>query len=275
MIVFAAISPHPPIIIPKIGQENLGQVQKTIFALGNLAEKLYQAKPDSILVISPHGPIAQDRFCILGGQELYGNFAQFGDTEDEFKYKNDSDLARDIEKECKKAKIPLSIIDESWLDHGMLVPLYYLTSGKLDNIPLVAMGFSMLDLKTHFKFGQLISHISSLPPSPRLRRAGKSQNLAIIASGDLSHRLTPDAPAGYSPCGKEFDEKLIELLKKNDSKGILNLDPVLIEEAGECGLRSIIILLGALSHISHLTSQILSYEGPFGVGYLVANFKIK
>jgi aromatic ring-opening dioxygenase LigB subunit len=276
MIVFVAICPHPPIIIPKIGQENLGQVQKTISALGSLAEELYQAKPDSILVISPHGPIAQDRFCILGGQELYGNFAQFGDSEDEFKYKNDLDLARDIEKETQKVKIPLSIIDEDWLDHGMLVPLYYLTSGKLDNIPILGMGFSMLDLQTHFKFGQLISHISSLPSSEAelLRRTGKSQNLAIIASGDLSHRLTPDAPAGYSKKGKKFDEKLIDLLKKNKTEEILNLDPILIEEAGECGLRSIVILLGVLSQLSTVKCQVLSYEGPFGVGYLVANFEI-
>ncbi len=171
-------------------------------------------------------------------------------------------LVKKIEKEAQKVKIPLSIIDEDWLDHGMLVPLYYLTSGKLDNIPIVGVGFSMLDLQTHFKFGQLISQISSL----------QSQNLAIVASGDLSHRLTPEAPAGYSKKGKEFDKKLIELLKKNKTKEILNLDPVLIEEAGECGLRSIIILLGALSSLQSQVS-VLSYEGPFGVGYLVAEFK--
>jgi len=62
-------------------------------------------------------------------------------------------------------------------------------------------------------------------------------------------------------------------LEKKDVKGILNIDPHLVEEAGECGYRSIIILLGALSGLSW-QPEILSYEGPFGVGYLVINFKI-
>ncbi len=261
MIVSAYITPHPPILIPKIGRENLERVQETIFALENLAEKLYQAKPETILVISPHGPITQDKFCILGKEKLYGNFSQFGDIEDEFNYKNNLELVKEIEKESKKEKIPLSLINENWLDHGMLVPLYHLTSGKLDNIPILGMGFSMLDLQTHFNLGKVIYSVT------------KNKKVAIIASGDLSHRLTPDAPAGYSEKGKEFDKKLIELLKKNDSKGILNLDSNLIEEAGECGLRSIIILLGILDKVKNKT-EILSYQAPFGVGYLVVDFKI-
>jgi len=43
----------------------------------------------------------------------------------------------------------------------------------------------------------------------------------------------------------------------------------LVEEAGECGLRSFVIALGMLDGNS-FKSEIISYEGPFGVGYLVA-----
>ena len=53
------------------------------------------------------------------------------------------------------------------------------------------------------------------------------------------------------------------------------MDKNLIEEAGECGYKSIIILLGALSLVPNFKFEILSYEGPFGVGYLVANAKVK
>ena len=85
--------------------------------------------------------------------------------------------------------------------------------------------------------------------------------------------MTLDAPAGFSSRGKEFDGKLIEFLKNKDIDGILNMDPDLVEEAGECGYRSIIILLGVLNGLNW-QPEILSYEGPFGVGYLVANFKL-
>ena len=61
---------------------------------------------------------------------------------------------------------------------------------------------------------------------------------------------------------------------KKDIKGILNLDLDFVEAAGECGLRSILILLGALDGLNW-KPEILSYEAPFGVGYLVTNIKFE
>ena len=98
--------------------------------------------------------------------------------------------------------------------------------------------------------------------------------MAVIASGDRSHRLTLDAPAGYNPEGKKFDEEIVRLVGENNAEGIMNLDPAMIEAAGECGLRSIIMLMGALKGLD-VTPEVLSYEGPFGVGYLVATFDVK
>jgi aromatic ring-opening dioxygenase LigB subunit len=92
----------------------------------------------------------------------------------------------------------------------------------------------------------------------------------------MSHRLKEDGPYGLHPSGPKFDQKFIELLKKKDITGILDLDLDFLEEAGECGLRSFCMLLGALEGTKiNWQPEILSYEGPFGVGYLVANLKIK
>jgi len=96
--------------------------------------------------------------------------------------------------------------------------------------------------------------------------------VAVIASGDLSHRLKPGAPAGFNPRGKEFDEKLTEYISKYQVEEILKMDEDLVTSAGECGLRSIIVLLGSLSD-KRFKPEVLSYEGPFGVGYLVSLFK--
>jgi AmmeMemoRadiSam system protein B len=156
------------------------------------------------------------------------------------------------------------LISDDNLDHGMLVPLFYLTSGRLDNLPLVGIGFSFLPLNVHFKFGQIIGEVAKKV----------KKRIAFIASGDLSHRLTENAPAGYSEQGEKFDHQLINLLKHDKTKEVLKINQNLIAQAGECGLRSIIILLGALNGLNY-KPEILSYEGPFGVGYLVANFKIK
>ena len=66
---------------------------------------------------------------------------------------------------------------------------------------------------------------------------------------------------------------MVKLLEKKNVKGIAKLNPKLVEEAGECGLRAILILLGILNDIDYQPEK-FSYEGPFGVGYLVMNFKM-
>lgn len=263
-LVFGAICPHPPLLIPTIGQESLNQIQNTVRALLNLEKKLVKTKPEIIIIISPHGPLASDQFNVLGEENLSGDFGQFGNWQTKMAFRNNLELAERVQKEASKNNLPAEIINKNTLDHGMLVPLFYLTSGRLDNLPIVGMGFSYLDYNTHFKFGQIIGKVVK----------SSKKRIAFIASGDLSHKLTSDAPAGYSEKGQKFDNKLVELLKEKKADEILKMDPSFAEEAGECGLRSIMVLLGSLQGLTY-KPEILSYEGPFGVGYLVANFKIK
>jgi AmmeMemoRadiSam system protein B len=262
MLTFAAITPHPPILIPTIGKENLKQVQKTENALLELEKSFFESQPDTVIVISPHGIILPDAFSIYLNPKYSGNFEQFGDLGTKLEFKADSVLAYRIKEIMEDKNIPIVLTSDTTLDHGVTVPLYFLTK-RLTDISILPIGYSFLDLKTHFNFGDYLKEII----------LNENKKIAVIASGDLSHRLTLDAPAGYSPRGKEFDQKLIELIQNKNTAGILNLDQDLIDEAGECGLRSIVILLGLLERMNYIP-KILSYEGPFGVGYLVAEFKL-
>ena len=68
MLVFAAIVPHPPILIPQIGKDNLKKLKKTVAAFNLLEEDLNAARPDVIVVISPHGEVNFDAFTINTNQ---------------------------------------------------------------------------------------------------------------------------------------------------------------------------------------------------------------
>jgi len=264
-LVFTSICPHPPIIVPTVGQPaDLKIVSKTIEGMEQLAKKFAKAKPETVIVISPHGPIDFRNFTISDSPTLAGHFHMFGDFDTEFVFKNNQSLIEKIKKEADKAKIPLKLADIEKMDHGTLVPLYYLVKSH-PSVKIVPLTVSFLDLETHFELGKILGRAIS--------DKQQETRIGIVASGDLSHRLTSGAPGGYSPRGKEFDEKIVELLKKKDVKGILNMDKDLIEKAGECGYRSILILLGALDGLNW-KPEILSYEAPFGVGYLVANFNL-
>ncbi len=206
MLVFACLSPHPPIILPTVGStSDREKVKSTISALESLAPKLAQAKPDIIIISSPH---------------------------------------------------------PNW---GLEVPLFFLTTKlPMKNIKVKTFITDLKTPKEHFERGKEI--IKSFAPNLRV---------AWIASGDMSHVLKEDGPYGFHPSGPKFDKKFIELLKKKGVLNILNMDQKFVEEAAVCGLWSFSMLLGALEEEKiNWQPEIISYEGPFGVGYLVANFKI-
>lgn len=255
MICFAAIAPHPPIIIPGIGKkEDLKKVQKTILAMESLRQDFEKSKPDAIIIISPHAPMEFGYFGINSAKTLAGDLSDFG-LEMPFKFTNDLEIAQKIQKISGEQKIGARFF-ASPLDHGALVPLYYLTKNLKPK--LAHLSFSGLDFLAHYRYGEIIGSIC----------ADSREKIAIIASGDLSHRLSLDAPAGYSPRGEEFDRKLIEFLENKKTEKILSFNSAFVEDAGECGLRSVIILLGALK-AKECRFGLLSYEGPFGVGYMV------
>lgn len=265
MIRFAAITPHPTVIVPTIGKSNLNLVRKTANAMKQIGEKFRSVKADTILLISPHGPVQYDKFMINYSPTLRGDLGSFGDQR-RFVLENNREIVDEIVRIARLSRLPVGVVRELELDRGALVPLHYLISEKdtAYNPKLVHMSHSMLPLEYHFNLGRILGKI--------LQESAKIY--ALIASSDLSHRVSPGSPAGYSPQGRHFDKKLADLLRKKDIEGILNIESDLIEEAGECGLRSIVILLGAISHL-RWDIKAMSYEAPFGVGYLAANLNIK
>ncbi len=259
-LVFAGITPHPPLLIRSIGRQAGLKAKKTRQAFENLSEDLYASKPELILIISPHGDIFPDSFNINIAHEYQTDLKDFGDLTTNKKYKGDMGFAGRIQSECEQEKIPLNIIHEKKLDYGTSIPLYFLTE-HLSNIPIIPIGYSELDFKSHQKFGSILKK--------EINRTNK--RIAVIASGDLSHALTSDSPAGFAPEGQEFDDKIQELLKEKSLSGMLQLKPEFIKKSSECGFKSFLILLSILQNVNAVYKQ-YSYEAPFGVGYLVANF---
>lgn len=266
-IVFAGVMPHPPIVIPEVGKGEEDKVQKTVEGMKKIARAMNTTQPDVLVVITPHGPVFRDTLVINEKQELVGDLGMFGAQKVRFRFTNDLLLVREVKKQAQAENIPLISVGNSKiaipgvsdkLDHGVMVPLYYLREGGWEG-KLVQITIGLLKREELYNFGKALSKAIA-------ECSGKKA--AVIASGDLSHRLHPGAPAGYDPLGEKFDAEIREKLSSFDTKGILSISEELAERAGECGLRPIIILLGAL-HGIRVNPVINSYEGTFGVGYLV------
>lgn len=268
-LVFSGLSPHPPILVPEIGKEELEKCAKSRDGMRTLSRMLAASKPDILVLITPHGPTFYDALSIYTSRALHGDFSRFGAPDVKVEIPGHPSLAGKILSAAKNEKIPaLDLNEETYarykippaLDHATMVPLYYFKEAGL-NVPLVLISIGFLPYPDLFRFGRCVADAI----------AQEKRRVAVIASGDLSHRLIPSAPAGYDPIGKEFDATMIELLKRHDAQGILRLDAELIERAGECGFRPILIMLGATQNMA-LKKDLISYEGPFGVGYGVVSY---
>lgn len=269
-LVLAATVPHPPIMVEEVGKRETFKVQSTREAMGKLGEELAKLAPDTLVVITPHGPVFADAVTMPALELLSGDLASFGARQVALEYDRDGVLAELLEQSCRDRGIPIAKLDEGMarqygvrlrLDHGIVVPLSFFA--HLEPKPrLLPIYMGLLPRERLYLFGMALQEAIQKSPG----------RVAVIASSDLSHRVTPSAPAGYHPRGREFDLKLKELLEVFDVPGILAIPDDLREDAGECGYRPVLMMLGTLDGYE-VDSQVLSYEAPFGVGYLVGRFR--
>jgi MEMO1 family protein len=270
-IISSYIFPHPPIIIPEIGKGEEKNAINTVDAVYKAAEAIKKDKPTTIVLTTPHGPVFQDYIYISTDNELSGSLKKFGNDNIKLNFKNNVALIEKIIKYSQTEGISAGGLDEKLikkysisksLDHGAIVPLYFInkifSDFKLVHISIAGLSFSEL-----YKFGMCIRNAVN----------DMEEQVVFLASGDMSHKLSPSSPNGYSEKGKEFDELLIKSFNDLDIKALLNIDEGLCESAGECGLRSFIMMFGALDGYE-VKPHVYSYEGPFGVGYPVAKFEV-
>ncbi len=268
-IILGVVSPHPPIVVPEIAESNIERVRGTMGAMQRMARLVADLNPDTVVVISPHGPVLHDRITLLSTPILEGNFREFGIMGSSLRYGNDLRLVNRIVAEAEQRDVAVvagdpqraaSLRFPAALHYSVLVPLYYLKQAGYES-RLVAGAAGLLSYDESYRFGQAVQAAA--------RALGV--RVVYVASGDLSHCLREGAPAGYDPMGRVFDERVVEALAGGDAQALKNLDPELVDRAGQCGLGPIVSMFGALDDLE-VFPEVLSYEGPFGVGYCVATF---
>ncbi len=267
-VIKAYILPHPPLIIPAVGRGEERKIQKTIGSFKQVSAEIAALEPETVVIASPHSAMYADFIHISPGSSASGNFAQFQAGEVAVTVDYDVVFAETLTENVRAAGIPAGMAGERnpQLDHATLIPLWFLKNAWQPNKPfpkVVRTGLAGLSPATHYAFGRQIAATAE----------NLNRKVVMIASGDLSHRLKSDGPYGFVKEGPLFDAAVTGIIQKGDFGKLLNLPPDLCDKAGECGYRSLLILAGALDGKA-IDPKLLSYEGPFGVGYAVGTFTI-
>ena len=276
MSVIAAFAvPHPPLIVPGVADGERARVGATVAAYEEVGRRIAELVPETIVLSSPHAEMYLDYLHVAGGPGARGSFAQFRAPQARYATAYDQEFVEALCEEARRRSIPAGTAGERSpeLDHGTMVPLHFIqvawrkrhgSGGDARPLPaLVRMGISGLSPLDHYRMGQAVQRVAD----------ELGRRVVYVASGDLSHKLLASGPYGFAAEGPEFDADACDAFRTGDFLKLLEEEPGFCERAAECGLRSFQIMAGALDR-TPVTPELLSYEGPFGVGYGVASFEV-
>jgi len=261
-IIKAYTLPHPPVALPAVGRGQEKGMNKSLAAFDEVARDVSALAPDTIVYITPHNVLYADYFHISPGAAARGDFSRFGARGVKLETRYDEEFVGVLTRIAEENGVPAGTRGEkdARLDHGVAVPMWFINNRYAEYMA-VRVSQSGLSPSEHYMFGQLIAEAADIT----------GRKTVLIASSDLSHKLTHDGPYGFSREGPVFDGEISKALADGDFLALFNIPGELRERAAECGYNSLMILAGCFDR-RKVDARLLSYEGPFGVGYAVASF---
>ncbi|MBT2681194.1 extradiol ring-cleavage dioxygenase [Bacillus sp. ISL-35] len=263
--VFACIAPHGGEIIPELKGINPDRMAVTRENMEKLGNYMSQARPDCIVVLTPHGTRIKGIFSISDSEKMMGSWEE-NDGFYGMEKLVERDLAKIIEDEANKNGILASTINYGTssgpisclpLDWGAIVPLRF-----MPDVPIVVITSPReLSFDDHLKFGQ----------SLRNAVAQYSGRVGLIASCDWAHTHDEKGPYGFSPAAKELDEQAVKFIKTNELEKMAEFESSFIEAAKPDGIWQTMILAGAI-HPDERHVEFLSYENPTYFGLICAGY---
>ena len=265
-VLGAIMVPHPPIILPEVGSGEEKKIKKTIEAYEKAAAMVAELEPETIIIVSPHSIMYSDYFHISPGNGAKGDMGAFRASGVRFKVSYDKELVDRLSRTALHEGFPAGVLGErdASLDHGTMIPLYFIKKAYKKEFSLVRIGLSGLSLPEHYRMGMMIKRVCD----------ELGRKAVVVGSGDLSHKLLEEGPYGFVPEGPQYDERIMDVCGRAAFDELFDFEESFCDKAAECGHRSFCIMAGALDGCE-LETERLSHEGTFGVGYGVCTFRVK
>jgi aromatic ring-opening dioxygenase LigB subunit len=269
-LVFGSIAPHGSIAIAEwCTPEQRPLAARTRSAFEELGRRFDAAKPDVTVLLTPHHVHVQQHMAIVVSGAMNG-VLEGGAARVELRATVDRDLARAVQHAMEDAAVP--IVGVSYgandaaaavmpMDWATQIPIHFMGGRADPPVPIVMLAPARdLSWDTHVTAGRAIAAAA----------AASGKRVALIASCDHGHAHDPKGPYGYSPASKVFDDRVVDLVKRNALGELLSFDPALVAEAKADSFWQMLMLHGAIG--SRWRADFLSYEAPTYFGMLCASF---
>jgi aromatic ring-opening dioxygenase LigB subunit len=266
-LVFASIAPHGSIAIAEWNApEKRSLAARTRRAFEELGRRFDAAQPDATILFTPHHVHLEGHMAVVTSGAMQGTL-EGGASRVELKAKVDRDLANAVKSAIADAGVPVIGVSYGANDPaGSVMPMDWATQIPIhfmgrDRVPIVMIAPARdLSWQMHVDAGRAIAAAAS----------ASGKRVALIASCDHGHAHDPKGPYGFSPASKEFDDRTVELVKRNALGELLRFDPAFVADAKADSFWQMLMLHGAIG--DRWRPEFLSYEAPTYFGMLCAAF---
>ena len=252
-LVFAAIAPHGTLAVPDAPAAAVEGSEATQRAMQQLGRRFEAARPEATIVLTPHNVHVDGHFAVVLDVPI------------------DLELATQLVVALHDADIPVVGVSfggndpataTAPLDWGALIPLWVMGGRRDPQVPAV-VGSPARDrpFEEHVHAGEVLARAVEASP----------KRIALIASADHGHAHDADGPYGYDPAAKEYDARVVELVRANTLGDLLQLDGEFVERAKADSFWQMLMLHGALG--DGWRGELLSYEAPTYFGMLCAAYE--
>ena len=267
-LVAAAIAPHGGIVIPELcAADRLQLAAATREGMEELSRRFDAARPEVIVVLTPHNLHVEDAFAVVVAGKAAGDIVEDGRRVD-LSVQLDRSLALEFVAALREAELPAAAVSFGGndpieavfpLDWGALIPLWFLGGRKDPALPAVVMSPCRdRSPEEHVRAGRALSLVIG----------GSQKRVALVASADHGHAHREDGPYGFDPAADEFDDLMTDRLAAGQLDKLEEIDPGLVDRAKADSWWQLLMLQGALPPDARW--ELLSYEAPTYFGMLTA-----
>ena len=267
-IVFAAIAPHGALAVAEAcDASSLPLAAATRRAMGELGERCAAARPDTVVVFTPHNIHVDGAMAVITSTRVHGRLEEAA-APVELSCAVDRELALLARDAILAAGVPAVGVSfggndpaeaVSPLDWGALVPLWHL-GGRFEPPPRVVVIAPArdLDAATHVRAGAALAAAA--------RTAGR--RVAVIASADHGHGHSDAGPYGFHAESAIFDRRVCDAVAASRLDTLLEITSAEVERAVADSWWQMLMLHGAVGPGARC--ELLAYEAPTYYGMLCA-----
>lgn len=276
-INYSAILPHGFDLIPEL-YPNPGKDWKNLIqGMEDVAKEIFACKPDLIVIASPHNLRIDGQIGIITTEWYHGTWWNEEKTKSvEMKLTCEREFGLALYEKIKLANLPAVSVNygaaegefsSMIMDWGTFIPMWFVnkiyTKNKAEIPPMILITPSReIPWENMIDVGRILNQLS----------IEENKEVVFIASADHGHSHDEEGPYGYNPASKMYDDKVRQLIERDELHKLLDFTEVFVEHAKPDSLWQMLILLGILEE-TYLRNNLCIYECPTYYGMIVAGFR--